>query len=241
MVTSRTLRQVLVAFLAMIVSGCPHITTGLPPSVRLPPLEPTRPATGVYHTVQQDENLGGIAKTYEIDPQQLAEVNNLRPPYEIKQSSKVFVPGASQVKPVEVDKAPIPSSTRVEEFTGLFSWPVEGRVVSEFGVRDGLQHNGIVIAATEGTHVRAAAEGKVGYVGQIWGSGKVVLIEHPNRFVTVYAHLGEIRAEEGQVVKKGETIGTVGTSGRVDSPSLYFEVRSRSNPRNPLFFLPDRA
>lgn len=228
-------------FLAILAGGCPHISSGLPPSVRLPPLEPVRPAAGVYHTVQQDENLGGIAKTYEIEPQQLAEVNNLRPPYVIKQSSRVFVPGASQVKPVDANKAPPPLEPRVEEFTGILSWPVEGRVVSEFGVRDGLQHNGIVIEAAEGTPVSAAAEGKVGYVGQISGRVKVVLIEHPNRMVTVYAHLGEIRAAEGQLIKRGEIIGAVGSSGRVDSPSLYFEVRSRSNPRNPLFFLPPRA
>jgi hypothetical protein len=227
-----------ILFVAVLASGCPHINSGLPPSVRLPPLEPTLPAMGVYHTVQQRENLGGIATTYEIEPQQLAEMNNLRPPYVINESSTVFVPGASQVKPVDVNKAAPSSAPRVEEFPSLLSWPVEGRVVSEFGVRDGLQHNGIVIGAPVGAPVKAAAEGKVGYVGQIWGRGKVILIEHPNRLVTVYAHLGEIRATEGKLVKRAEIIGTVGNSGREDSPSLYFEVTLRSNPRNPLFFLP---
>ena len=66
-------------------------------------------------------------------------------------------------------------------------------------------------------------------------------MEHANRLVTVYAHLKEIRVANDQSVKRGEIIGTVGTSGRVETPSLYFEVRSRSKPRNPLFFLGRRA
>lgn len=241
MAMSRILQRIAMSFMAVLASGCPHVSSGLPPSVRLPPLEPTRPAVGLYHTVQRDENLGRIAKTYKIEPQQLAEVNNLRPPYALEQSSKVFVPGASRVKQVDNDKASAPAPPRVEDFTGILSWPVEGRVVSEFGVRDGLQHNGIVIAAEKGAAVKAAAEGKIGYVGHIWGSGKVILIEHPNRLVTVYGRLGEIAVEEGHLAKRGEIIGAVGNSGNEDSPSMYFEVRSRSNPRNPLFFLPRGA
>jgi murein DD-endopeptidase MepM/ murein hydrolase activator NlpD len=61
--------------------------------------------------------------------------------------------------------------------------------------------------------------------------------EHASRLVTVYAHLKEIRVNSNRTVKRGDIIGTVGTSGRVETPSLYFEVRSRSKPRNPLFFL----
>lgn len=238
----RTFLSLAVISLVLVISaGCPHVNSGLPPSVRLPPLEPTRPAAGVYHHVSRDETLGGIAGAYDVEPQNLAEVNNLKSPYVMKEGGRIFIPGASQIKRVEVTSKPPTVEPKVEDFSGILSWPVEGKVVSEFGVREGIQHNGIGIEASEGTPVRCAAEGKVGYVGQIAGYGNVILIEHANRMVTVYAHLKDIRAKRGDQVKRGHVVGTVGTSGRVDTASLYFEVRSKSKPRNPLFFLPRRA
>jgi murein DD-endopeptidase MepM/ murein hydrolase activator NlpD len=129
----------------------------------------------------------------------------------------------------------------VEDFSGALAWPVRGKIASEFGVRGGAQHNGIEIQAAEGTSVRAAASGRVGYVGSIPLYGNVVLIEHPNRLVTVYGHLKTIRVQNAAEVKRNDIIGTVGASGRADTPSLYFEVRSRSKPRNPLFFLDQKA
>jgi len=187
--------------------------------------------------VKQNENLSVIAKAYDVNPQHLAEVNNLKPPYDLKADSKIFVPGASQVKAIRAAPERRRAEPRVEAFTGLLSWPVNGKVVSQFGVRNGIQHNGIAIQAAEGTPIRAAESGKVGHVGKIAGLGNVVLIEHPNRLVTVYAHLKEIRVKQGIAINRGRIIGSVGSSGRTASPSLYFEVRSRSKPRNPLFFL----
>jgi len=217
--------------------GCPHYNSGIPPALRLPQLKPNNPVAGVYHSVERDERLSDIAKAYDVDLQHLAEVNNLRPPYSIKADSKIFVPGASQQRPVAVSQKPPTEELRVQDFGGILAWPVKGKIISEYGVRDGIQYYGIGIQAKEGTRVTAAADGRIGHVGTIKGYGKVVLIEHANRLVTVYAHLKEIRVANDQSVKRGEIIGTVGTSGRVETPSLYFEVRSRSKPRNPLFFL----
>jgi lipoprotein NlpD len=221
--------------------GCPHYSSGVPPALRLPQLKPNNPVAGVYHKVERNERLSEIAKAYDVDLQHLAEVNNLRPPYSIKADTKVFVPGASQQRPVAVSQKPPTEELRVQDFGGSLAWPVEGKIISEYGVRGGIQYNGIGIQAKEGTPVTATADGRVGRVGTIGEYGKVVLIEHANRLVTVYAHLKEIRVANDQSVKRGEIIGTVGTSGRVETPSLYFEVRSRSKPRNPLFFLGRRA
>jgi len=218
--------------------GCPAVhNSGLPPSLRMPVLEAKKPASGIHHTVSGNESLEVVARIYGIDPQYLAEVNNLTPPYVLKASSKLFIPGAASVKPVDLTQPPVQEGPRVEDFKGLLAWPVKGKIISQFGVRDGIQHDGIAIDATRGTSVRSAGDGKVGYVGAIPGYGNVVLLDHPNRLVTVYAHLDEIRTQAGRSVKRGEIIGTVGKSGRVETPSLYFEVRSRSKPRNPLFFL----
>ncbi len=231
------------AILALVTfaSGCPHYNSGAPAALRSSQLKPNIPVAGVYHNVEQNEGLSEIAKAYNVDLQHLAEVNNLTPPYSIKAETKIFVPGVSQQRPVAASQKPPAVRLSVQDFRGSLAWPVEGKVISEYGVRGGIQYNGIGIQAKEGTPVKAAADGDVGSAGTIGLYGKVVLIEHANRLVTVYAHLKEIRVTDGQQVKKGQIIGTVGTSGRVETPSLHFEVRSRSKPRNPLFFLAGRA
>lgn len=218
--------------------GCPHINAGLPPHLRQQGILPDSPAAGFYHTVASGEDLSQIAKFYEVELQHLAEVNNLKPPYLVAERQKLFIPGVVRViRSAPPARPPGPSTNGIKDFSGLLTWPVEGRIISEFGVREGVQHNGISIEAAEGTPVRSAADGRVGHIGSIPGLGNVVLLEHANRLVTVYAHLKAIQTRTGRQVRKGDIIATVGSSGRTDTPSLYFEVRSKSKPRNPLFFL----
>lgn len=236
----RAFKALLLITLAAMLAGCPHHNSGFPPPLQHPALQSRTPVSGVDHIVGKDETLTEIAKTYNVDVQQLAEVNNLDPPYLIKENGRIFIPGVSQLKKVDRKQKSEKEAGHVEDFPGLLTWPVEGTVVSQFGVRKGVQYNGISIQAPKGSPVRAAGEGRVGYVGSIPSFGKVVLIEHANRLVTVYAHLEKIGTKNGTTVKTGHIIGTVGSSGRVDTPSLYFEVRSRSKPRNPLFFLSRR-
>jgi lipoprotein NlpD len=238
---ARSIGFTIIFVLVTFALGCPHYNAGVPAALKLPQLKPNNPVPGVYHNVERNERLSDIARAYDVDLQHLAELNNLRPPYSIKADTKVFVPGASQQRPVVVREKPPNKELRVQDFGGILAWPVEGKIISEYGVRGGIQYNGIGIQAKEGTPVKAAADGRVGHVGTIPGYGKVVLMEHANRLVTVYAHLKEIRVADNRSVKRGEIIGTVGTSGRVETPSLYFEVRLRSKPRNPLFFLGGRA
>lgn len=243
---NRIMRDLLFKLAAAVIitaalSGCPHYNSGLPPSLRLPALKRDTPAAGVFHTVMQQESLSAIAKTYGVDLQVLAEVNNLKPPYVIKVDSRIFIPGESEVRKVE--PAPVNSQEKpqVKDFSGALAWPVVGKITSEFGVRGGTQYNGITIQAPEGTPVRAAAGGLVGHVGTISGLGNVVLMEHANRIVTIYAHLKEIKVASGDTIPTGHVVGTVGTSGRAEEPALYFEVRSKRKPRNPRFFLDRRS
>lgn len=232
-------QQLAMGLALFVLTGCPHYSSGLPPSLRLDHLEPDQPARGVLHKVLPNQSLLLIAKAYNIDLQALAEVNNLRPPYVIKADSNLFIPGASQAMQVEPAKMEHQEKEKAEvkDFTGLLSWPVEGKIISAFGVRGGTQYNGITIQAPEGSPVRASGSGRVGHVGTITLFGNVVLIEHPNNLVTVYAHLKEIKVATGDTVKNGQIIGTVGSSGRSEGPTLYYEVRSKKKPRNPLFFM----
>lgn len=209
---------------------------GSPP----PQMNPSAPASGKYHLVSKDENLSRIARKYGTTAQVLAEVNNLKPPYMIKDGLKLFIPGDGfESKSEKSDNTDEAVEVAAHDNTKL-SWPVKGKLISEFGVREGAQHNGIIIQAAGGAPIVAAEAGRVGYVGSIPGYGNVILVEHtdhPDKLVTVYAHLKDTRTQAGKQIKRNELIGAVGTSGRTNVPSLYFEVRSKSRPRNPLFFL----
>ncbi len=116
-------------------------------------------------------------------------------------------------------------------------WPVRGDLMFRFDPQSTAIYNGIGIKAPKGAPVKAAADGKIGHVGAMSFFGNVVLIEHKNRLVTVYAHLNKSQVKAGQIVKAGDSIGTVGATGRTDKPLLYFEVRSKSKPKDPLLFL----
>ncbi len=203
----------------------------------MPLLQESFPAEGTYHKVRAGETLDAIALKYGMDPQYLAEVNNLESPEALKENTEIFVPKA--VGPASNDKteAQPPPEPPGQRRTGEMIWPVQGKVVSGFGVSGGVQRNGVSIEVSPGAPVLAVKDGTVGHVGAIPGYGNVVLIEHANRLVTVYAHLNETKVHQGDKVTQGAIIGIMGNSGRKEKPCLYFEVRSKSKPRNPLFFL----
>ena len=135
-------------------------------------------------------------------------------------------------KPAKRSKIPAPPP-----LTGdTFSWPVEGRVILGFGPRGGGQQNdGINIAAPRGTPVRAAESGVVAYSGnELRGFGNLVLIKHQDGWTTAYAHVEEVRVVRGDMVKRGDVIGRVGTTGNVDRPQLHFEVRQGARAVDPI-------
>lgn len=235
----RVRRIAATVIIAAVVSGCLHVGSGLPPTLRRLPLEKDTAARRSYHTVGRGENLADIARAYGVDAQHLAEVNNLQEPFNLEEKRRLFVPEKSRAKEGNASQKTKAKESEDQEAPGKLSWPVEGKVISEFGVRRGIQHNGMLIEAPEDAPVRAAADGKVGFVDDMAGYGKIVIIEHPNRLLTVYAHLKETKAAAGQRVDRGKIIGTVGSSGRVQRPALHFEVRARSKARNPRVFLPD--
>lgn len=116
-----------------------------------------------------------------------------------------------------------------------FLQPVVGRVISPYGAKDGgLYNDGINIAAARGTPVRAAENGTVVYVGRaVEGYGNLVLIKHADDFVTAYAHLDKSLVAQGQGVRRGQSIGTVGSTGNVDRAQLHFEIRKGRRAVNP--------
>ncbi len=113
-----------------------------------------------------------------------------------------------------------------------FRWPVSGRVLVDFAASRGT---GINIEASEGAPVAAAENGTVIYVGSgVEGYGNLVLIRHPNGFVSAYAHLSSMNVAKGAVVKRGDTIGAAGKTGSVTQSQLHFELRKGATPVDPM-------
>jgi len=113
-----------------------------------------------------------------------------------------------------------------------FRWPVSGRVITDFGNSKGT---GINIEAPEGAAVRAAENGQVIYVGSgVEGYGNLVLIRHPNGYVSAYAHLKDMSVAKGDVVNRGDNIGSAGMTGGVSRPQLHFELRKGATPVDPV-------
>ncbi|MGH9448918.1 MAG: M23 family metallopeptidase [Terriglobia bacterium] len=123
-------------------------------------------------------------------------------------------------------------------------WPVEGEVTAGFGERvdpfSGMEafHPGIDIAAPSGTPVRATADGIVLEAGrEEAGYGNEVLIDHGYGIATRYGHLHRIFVVDGQQVRQGQIIGSVGMTGRATGPHLHYEVLVHQTPVNPAKFL----
>jgi murein DD-endopeptidase MepM/ murein hydrolase activator NlpD len=149
------------------------------------------------------------------------------------------VQSASVVAPTDpLDK----EATKLAEGNGAvpkFRWPANGRVIAGYGpTTNGQQNDGINIAVPENTPVKAAEDGIVAYAGnELKGYGNLVLVRHPNGYVTAYAHAKELLVKRGDQVKRGQVIARSGQTGNVNTPQLHFEIRKGSSPLDPTRFL----
>ncbi|MEM7324859.1 MAG: M23 family metallopeptidase [Actinomycetota bacterium] len=126
-----------------------------------------------------------------------------------------------------------------------FQWPVvDGRVTSEYGYRihpvygTRRLHAGIDIGAARGVPIASSNDGVVIFAGTQGGYGRTVIIDHGGGITTLYAHMSEIGAVEGQLVDRGDIVGFVGASGTATGNHLHFEVRINGGPSNPRNYLP---
>jgi len=168
--------------------------------------------------------------------------------------AKREMPKAEPVKMAKVEQAPLkpvdqtptaslppqekaaPQQTASNEAANPeFRWPARGRVIQGFKAGG---NDGINISVPEGTAVKAAEGGVVAYAGnELKGYGNLVLIRHPNGFVSAYANNGDIEVKRGETVKRGQVIAKSGQSGNVSSPQLHFELRKGSTPVDPSQYL----
>jgi septal ring factor EnvC (AmiA/AmiB activator) len=125
-------------------------------------------------------------------------------------------------------------------FQGLLKMPVKGNVISKYGKyvepHSGASNfrNGIEIQSRPGTPIRAVFSGETIFSSWLKGYGNVIIIAHGKNYHTVYAHAEELFRSKGEKVKAGEVIATVGDTGAMNGPTLYFEIRHLGNPIDPL-------
>jgi murein DD-endopeptidase MepM/ murein hydrolase activator NlpD len=121
--------------------------------------------------------------------------------------------------------------------SGGYIWPVNGPVVSGFGMRWGRLHAGVDIAVPSGTPIRAARSGTVAIAGWMGGYGNYTCINHGGGIATCYGHQSSIGVSVGQSVNQGQVIGSVGCTGHCFGPHVHFEVRVNGQPVDPMGYL----
>tara|TARA_R110000787_G_scaffold6861_47_gene23973 strand:+ start:12964 stop:14007 length:1044 start_codon:yes stop_codon:yes gene_type:complete len=155
-------------------------------------------------------------------------------------------PAAAENAPVAVASAaprPLPSNVPIAQpsrLTGNFAWPVKGSIVSRFGPgASGAKNNGIDIGVSEGTPIKASADGVIAYAGdKVAVFGGLVLINHGSSWVSAYGHASRVDVVRGQKVTRGQVIGLTGDTGYASQPKLHFELRKDRVPVNPVTQLP---
>lgn len=124
-------------------------------------------------------------------------------------------------------------------WSGSFIKPADGPVTSGYGMRyhpilrRNRMHNGVDIGAGYGSPIRAAADGEVIVAGYLRGYGNTVIVDHGGGVSTLYGHCSDLLVAEGQMVRQGQTIARVGSTGLATGPHLHFEVRRNGTPVNP--------
>ncbi len=133
------------------------------------------------------------------------------------------------------------------ERRGSLPAPVFGEITQAYGRLVDAQfltqtfRKGVEFAVHGGESVRVVASGEVRYSSWFRGYGKIVIVDHGDRYFSVYGHLAELFVEVGAAVREGNTIGSAGETGSLTGPSLYFEIRHGSEPQDPAEWLRDVA
>lgn len=192
------------------------------------------PIVGVQHTIKDGDTLASIAKKYEGDTEEILAYNQLASADQLVVGEQLVIPGgrieraAAPTSRMAAALTPVSQSGSVSSGNG-FSHPAPGTVRTQ-GIHG---YNAVDFGASIGTPILAAAAGEVivskpsGWNG---GYGTYIVIRHPNGTQTLYAHNNQNYVGVGEYVTAGQTIATMGNSGRSTGPHLHFEVRGASNP-----------
>jgi murein DD-endopeptidase MepM/ murein hydrolase activator NlpD len=235
------------------------------PGLRLQlPISETPAASSIpvtTYVVRRGDTLHHIAKTYGVGVTQLVDINRLEKP-QLRVGQKLII-GTS--KSATSSKSPSEKKSLLEKKPPLekveekklpevvkatqqlnFNWPLEGKIIKNFGKQaNGDFSDALYIKTAKGTPIRAIADGKVAYAGdELKGFGNIVILKHSDGWISVYGHCDTLTVQVNDLVQQEQSIGTVGQTGNVVEPQLYFSLRkgriavdplkhlSKNNPRS---------
>jgi murein DD-endopeptidase MepM/ murein hydrolase activator NlpD len=186
---------------------------------------------GIPYTVKSGDTLGKIAGNQGIPIEAILDANDLESEL-ISAGTMLFLPGAR-----------MPSEDLKLALGELFIYPIRGRLTSPYGWRQdpisGVRrfHSALDLAASIGTPIKAAMDGRIESVGFNATYGKYIIMAHGNNYQTMYAHLSLISVQQGALVNQGSKIGEVGNTGYSTGPHLHFAIYKNGRALNPLDFL----
>ncbi len=139
-------------------------------------------------------------------------------------------------KPVSALKTPVVNEgVPFVALKGKLPWPIQGKLVKKFGYKRAAgRWDGVLIAAKEGTEIKAVNAGKVVFADWLRGYGLLVIVDHGQQYMTLYAFNQSLYAKVGDFVQAGNVIATVGKSGGRAKSGLYFGVRKTGKAINPV-------
>jgi len=186
--------------------------------------------------LEGEPGVGGPGDSQEIgdvDPSQILDLENLN---EISQKADRIAKNLDTLTAFFEDQVLQLASTPT-------IWPTKGYMSSPYGWRDDpftnkrAFHHGIDIATSHGNPIYATADGTVIQARTDKIGGKTIKIKHMFGYVTVYCHMSKFLVKVGQHVKRGETIGLVGSTGKARGPHVHYEVQLNSKEKNPYFYV----
>lgn len=211
-------------------------------------------SSGSVYTVKRGDTLYRISRATGTSVQEIARLNGISPPYTIEIGQKLKIGGgaksttasrkattkSTKKTAVVTPSSAVPQSSWPPVGQRCWRWPASGKVIAPYSTADG-GNKGIDIAAARGTPVYASGAGKVVYVGnQLRGYGNLVMIKHSEDYITAYAHNETILVNNGQSVKAGQKIATMGSTDAA-SVRLHFQIRYRATAIDPLRYLPPQG
>lgn len=158
----------------------------------------------------------------------------------LKQNEQNLQGALSQLKAAELAAK---QRLDVQKTKGNLPWPVQGTILQNYGEQRlaGVSSRGILIAAAEGTQVKAVAQGQVLYADWLKGYGWVIIVDHGNGVMSLYGHNQALLKKPGETIAANEAIALVGASGGQTQSGLYFEIRQKGSAINPISWLQRRA
>ncbi|WP_312691989.1 amidase activator ActS [Kosakonia sp.] len=206
--------------------------------------------SGAVYTVKRGDTLYRISRITGTSVKDLASLNGISPPYTIEVGQQLKIKGASKTASSAgksggktakvVPSSAVPQSSWPPVGQRCWRWPTTGKVIMTYSTSEG-GNKGIDIAGARGQPIYAAGAGKVVYVGnQLRGYGNLIMIKHSEDYITAYAHNDTLLVNNGQNVKAGQKIATMGSSD-TDSVRLHFQLRYRATAIDPLRYLPPQG